>query len=595
MKALIGIAISGALMLGIAGRAQAQTCAALRPGFDQSIIDLDVEALALTATEQLEFQLELALLQAECGQFSRGRSRWIDATDTLAQTLNPQPDRAQMAVRAQWAAYYVRWAELQAQRGRFDAARDTLDAALELLGSAGDIEQLRVLEIVVQIEAAAARAGEDNRESFARQDLAGLQNRLREIAVVRRDPAAEAAADHVIVPVFYGTNRSRTGSDDPNTFYGHGRAFLDLGIVRVSVPKNRSVGEIPVPPRRWRGDVEAARSRYFILDGIERFATDYEFSAALGDTVDQSERREVLVYIHGFNTTFRQAAERAAQLSVDLELDGAPTMYSWPSRGSVLSYFADRNQIIDQFARDLRNFLFLIKNDAGADRIHIVAHSMGSEFLLAALEDLAGIYGPHTNYQMFDHIVWASADVEAQRFAATIPGVSHLARDMTVYASSRDRALRISRMIQGGRQRAGDASPPLPVIIGGVPTVVTTRMTTQGVGHDDFSGPALNDFRAIVWLSLSPEERCILVTRRNDAGVFYEIAPREYGAATALSPPDGDRDGACSSEVFETAITAVRREGVEEARGRFSADIARDSGGTIVGQWIRSWFGQGDN
>lgn len=50
-----------------------------------------------------------------------------------------------------------------------------------------------------------------------------------------------------IVPVFYGTDRARTGKASPEDFFGPGRGELSFGKVEVSLPKERKKGEMPAP------------------------------------------------------------------------------------------------------------------------------------------------------------------------------------------------------------------------------------------------------------------------------------------------------------------------------------------------------------
>jgi len=383
-----------------------------------------------------------------------------------------------------------------------------------------------------------------------------------------RDPEAGADADHVIVPVFYGTNRVRTGSEDPNAYYGVTAAPLDLGVVTVSVPRNREVGSIP-RRRDYPGDLDQYRADYFILERVEPFADDYAFTSALGEAMDASERRELLVFIHGFNSDFRGAAERAAQLAVDLEIDGVPALYSWPSRASLLGYFADGREVNDANIRDLVDYLYLLMNGANADRIHLVAHSMGNRFLARALEQLGETY-PNPLEPLFDQVVWASPDVDAREFMHLLPRIDHLASGMTLYASSRDRALLLSRRINGGNPRAGDSSPPYPVVVAGLSTVDTTAAGGRGLGHSDYAGPAMDDFRALIWLSLSPEERCILHTNTGEMGQFYAVDP--------------ETGGNCEPDVFKYSITALRRSGEDGEPMEILQSAAALPGTAIAGR-----------
>lgn len=537
-----------------AGELRAQSCEQA----PADVSDIDFAELELEREEQIAFWFDLADLRASCADIAGAREAYDEARALIAATLDE--------VRGEWAHGLVAQARFEAGQGAFDRARETLDEADAVLAAAGATRArdfLSVAETSVEVERLASAAGQPNVLRQMEAQLALLEQRAtREDAdFLVRDPSASADADHVIVPVFYGTNRARTGSADPNIFYGPDRAGLDLGVVTVSVPRNREVGSIPRRDR-YPGDLDGYRADYFIIDRVEPFADDYAFTEALGQAMESSERRELMLFIHGYNSDFRGAAERAAQLAVDLEVDGVPALYSWPSRGSLLGYFADGREVTDENIRDLEAFIFLLMNGAGADRIHIVAHSMGNRFLVEALARLAQTY-PSPPEPLFDQVVWASPDVDAAGFMEQLPSLRHLAQGMTLYASSRDRALLLSRRINGGNPRAGDSSPPYPVVVEGLSTVDTTLAGGRGLGHSDYAGPALDDFRALIWLSLSPEERCILHTNTGQFGQFY-----------AVNPTSGAN---CEPEVFKYSITALRRAGEEDAFEVLEGEEARSS------------------
>lgn len=508
---------------------------------DSELAALDLAGLGLSRSEQIAFHFDVGEWRAGCGDVEAARAAFAQARGLIAAA--PEADGA-------WAHGLLGEARLEAAQGRFDRARDIVDEADAVLVEAGAARArdfLYLVETALLIEAGASAAGEVHALETVEAELAELRAQIasEDEAALTRDPDAGADADHVVVPVFYGTNRVRTGSDDPNAFYGPSAAQLDLGVVTVSVPRNREVGSIP---RRddYPGDLDQYRGAYFILERVEPFADDYAFTDALGEAMGASERRELLVFIHGFNSDFRGAAERAAQLAVDLEIDGVPALYSWPSRGSLLGYFADGREVNDDNIDDLVDYLYLLMNGANAERIHIVAHSMGNRFLARALERLAETY-PNPPAPLFDQVVWASPDVDAGEFMELVPQVGHLAAGMTLYTSGRDRALLLSRRINGGGARAGDSSPPYPVVVTGLSTVDTTAAGGRGLGHSDYAGPAMDDFRALIWLSLSPEERCILHTDTGELGQFYAVDPQS-GAN-------------CELDVFKYSITALRRGG----------------------------------
>jgi hypothetical protein len=138
-----------------------------------------------------------------------------------------------------------------------------------------------------------------------------------------------------IVPVFYGTDRARTGKPAPQDFFGPGRGELSFGTVEVSLPKAREKGEMPAPAwwKPWQRKDDP--SRFVLLLKVSPLEKG-RFAAELRQAVSGSQVAEALVFVHGFKVPFAEAAERAAQVALDLEFQGVPLVYSWPSEGKVV-------------------------------------------------------------------------------------------------------------------------------------------------------------------------------------------------------------------------------------------------------------------
>src|SRR5260370_26727034 len=66
-----------------------------------------------------------------------------------------------------------------------------------------------------------------------------------------------------------------------------------------------------------------------------------EIEAAL----KEGEEPQALVFLHGYNVSFEDAAIRAAQIGYDLKVPGPVAFFSWPSRGSLAAYPADEASI----------------------------------------------------------------------------------------------------------------------------------------------------------------------------------------------------------------------------------------------------------
>jgi esterase/lipase superfamily enzyme len=238
---------------------------------------------------------------------------------------------------------------------------------------------------------------------------------------------------------------------------------------------------------------------------------------------------------------------RAAQLSVDLEIDGATVLYSWPSQASLLGYVSDGNQRLDDYVEDLRALLMGVATQTKARRVHLVAHSMGAAFLLdallAAMRQLpAGAPAP------FGEIVFASPDVGLANFRSRVQRVRPLGHRVTVYTSRKDKALEISRFVNNEDRAGADAAA---IALPGVECIDTTAASQGLIGHTDFAMTALDDVRSVIWLGLAPGRRRAIL--REEAS---PVAPYWRFAFESAAGDDGP---------FRSALFWARRIGFDEA------------------------------
>jgi hypothetical protein len=215
---------------------------------------------------------------------------------------------------------------------------------------------------------------------------------------------------------------------------------------------------------------------------------------------------------------------RTAQLAVDLEIDGAAVLYSWPSRASLLSYVIDRNQKVAPYIEELKALIAGVAKQTGAAKLHVVAHSLGSDFLLDALREVnTDRRGTGDTTAWFREIIFAAPDVDVEDFNSRVQKVRDLAQRITVYCSEKDRALRWSEWLNGG-PRAGSAAH-LVVSCGGH-AIDTTEAAQSWIGHTNFATTAIDDVRAVVWLPVDfgPDRRnAILRPDEVPAGRFWRF------------------------------------------------------------------------
>ena len=182
-----------------------------------------------------------------------------------------------------------------------------------------------------------------------------------------------------------------------------------------------------------------------------------EFRAELASHISGriGVNRDILVFVHGFNTSFEEARWRAGQIAADSRFGGVPILFTWPTRGELLGYASDKDSATA--SRDALEELFQdLAKTPGLGRIHILAHSMGCWLTMEALREIA-IAGNHDLGGHLGEVMLAAPDIDMDVFAKQMARIQP-AR-VTVFATANDRALSLSSFIADARQRVGAIDP----------------------------------------------------------------------------------------------------------------------------------------
>ncbi len=257
-----------------------------------------------------------------------------------------------------------------------------------------------------------------------------------------------------VIPVFYATDRNQTAELTPRLVYGAGRGELTLGVAEVSLPRSRRPAGLPVPPW-WRLESDEHLANHVVL--LDVSVHDREsYVAALRKTVSRAARPEALIFVHGYNLTFEDAARRTAQLANDLDLPGVPILYSWPSEGRAHRYTVDELNV-EWSLPHFEELLRLVLTESGARTVHVVAEGMGNRALARALGALDAVIPPASGGgASLRQVVFVAPDVDRDTFLGLVPRFAGRAERFTLYNSSRDRALQASRIVHS-RPRAGES------------------------------------------------------------------------------------------------------------------------------------------
>ncbi|MEE9404056.1 MAG: alpha/beta fold hydrolase [Algisphaera sp.] len=298
--------------------------------------------------------------------------------------------------------------------------------------------------------------------------------------------------------IFYATDRD-AHQVKGETVYNRGRApALVLGKVGVTVGENLTWGHLiqntlgstkhkrPVvhfdPPKPFGLLLTTAPPRVIqeTLSGQgddgpntihTRFVprTDpgrgaFRFAKALNAEMDATAHQEIYVYVHGYYNTFDNAIETAANLHHYNGRHGAVIAFAWPSQKHLWDYAQDRESAT-YAVTDLRDLLIFLADHTEAQKIHIIAHSMGTFLTSNTLREMRLIGYTETpealreRFRLGDIVLVApdiDVDVLQKRFFRE--GFEQVAERLTMYVSPDDQALNWATRLLFGIVRAGSVT-----------------------------------------------------------------------------------------------------------------------------------------
>jgi esterase/lipase superfamily enzyme len=244
------------------------------------------------------------------------------------------------------------------------------------------------------------------------------------------------------------TRQENSGSSAAN---GSGARF---SLQRISMPPGHEPGQVELP------SVGGPDPQKHFAAASFRALDESGFYTELASHVSGriGPNRDVLLYIHGFNTSYDEARFRLAQIAADGRFGGVVMLYTWPAHGSLLDYGAAKESAT--IARDaLSRLLRRLSEVADIGRVHILAHSMGAWLAMEALRENAISGSPDLNGKLGD-VMLAAPDIDLAVFGQQLARIdpSHV----FVLVTADDRALSLSRTLAGDRPRLGALNPNDP-------------------------------------------------------------------------------------------------------------------------------------
>jgi len=186
-------------------------------------------------------------------------------------------------------------------------------------------------------------------------------------------------------------------------------------------------------------------------------------TAAVNDVLARSVDKDIMVYVHGANSSTYRAAAQAAQYRHFTGRNSMVLAFLWPSAESLLAYSTDvRHAKKSAFA--FMRLITLLNEYTIAKNINILAYSAGSQIVSPGLAILGREKKGESRRQLrLGEVYFAGADIGVDTFVEHLQTYLDIPRSVTLTINLKDTVLAMAEWHHGisraGRPKADDLSP----------------------------------------------------------------------------------------------------------------------------------------
>jgi esterase/lipase superfamily enzyme len=279
--------------------------------------------------------------------------------------------------------------------------------------------------------------------------------RHAEAFLFRRMSVAQLA-EHGGLRFFYTTNRAPGNNDGPiNERFGTEReSLLKFGFFDAEIQPSLGLGMI-LNPTEWLQNEEIQLREIRTLE-------QRDFVRQLREQVEASPHRALLIVVHGYREAYESALRKTAFLGHVLDIDAPVLLFDWPGNqgGSLRGYRRARDIAVASGA-ELAQTLELVIREVQPERLWIMANSMGGQVVADAFSKLYQQDEFGDREPEIEHVILTAPDISHQEFDQRFRDeILALAEHMTVYVSSNDRALLVSRLVNREARRGESTLSP---------------------------------------------------------------------------------------------------------------------------------------
>ena len=308
--------------------------------------------------------------------------------------------------------------------------------------------------------------------------------------------------------------------------------------LQLKLGPTTELGRFPAIPYEVVVAPEGIRRVPAVVAAYEK--SKQQLQAEIARRLAIARRKEIVLFVHGYNTSFESAALTMGELCHFLGRDFVCGIFTWPAgahRGTLFGYDVDRESA-EYAVEDLVKVIRIVGRTPGVERVHLIAHSRGTDTVATALAQLsAEAYMLRSSPDREFHIgnvvlvapdldgdvaitkifkVFSDPDLpfgEKAQPSALIPPAPGLR--VTLYVSPDDKAIATVSWLSGSIARLGRIDPAMftPEQITAIGMlravdIVQVRGTTDFFGHSYFvSNPRVSaDIVAMLRYDLQPNE-----------------------------------------------------------------------------------------
>ncbi len=270
----------------------------------------------------------------------------------------------------------------------------------------------------------------------------------------------EKAADPEI-SLFFATNRLPVGPRDNRLYAVVPGRDMQAGVATVRIGEEGTTWD---KIYAWSTGMSDDRRPFLHLQRMNEQATiesEGDLSgeakawfAEINEALRNSADKDIIVYVHGANTTVERAAGQAAQLHHFTGRNSVVVLFVWPTAENFLRYSRD---MVTAFgaAPHLAKLVELLSQNTDAAKVDVFTYSagatVGSDAMAMVGRDAAR---PGAAAPRLGEVYHAAPDADFRSFVDDMRDYADKAERVTVAVNMSDSALRLSQVINRA-SRAG--------------------------------------------------------------------------------------------------------------------------------------------